>query len=466
MASARHLRSESSESSSSGSGSSYQLILDHILSYPGSYEIPLRTMYTLNCAPRGQARSGSPPSSNNSSPVNPQGPWNQGDNATQTFTESLMAQISRLPNQPTSLPPSFITNFLRKCFPPRLPEVDFPQALTGLDYLKDLETRRRREVANAMARLDVSRDTLDSESEAFASQFPDVASWVKSMEEKERKIDALYTQLYIGIRRWIIINELKLTPFNKHNAVAMLNTLYPPVISTQPTSKLNREILKHQRDGFFKYILSVEKHGDSVLQNLMLQGKGPADANGWVAVTRTLSQYLQLANSIINECNSVSDVDQITPRKNSEAQQPARQNRKADSGVSFTTVDIPSTRSSSIAEPVSPTETARPRTPGMSTKPSSSALEKLARGLKSIGRSRTDATEMISDPTPPPQVPEKSKSLRKMKSMGSIDSRKGSKVDLAAEASQSFNVDQMRQERMKFDRGVLATQKYGTNHKP
>ena len=316
-----------------------------------------------------------------------------------------------------------------------------------------------------MARLDIDRETLDSDPESLASRYPGVAAWVKSIEEKERKIDALYTQLYIGIRRWILINELKLSPFNKHNCVAMLNTLYPPVISTQPTTRLTREILKHQRDGFFKYIQSVEKHGESVLQNLMLQGKGPADGNGWVAVTRTLSQYLQLANSIINECTEITDVHQLTPRKNSDSQRPlSKQQRKADSGVSFTSVDIPSTRSNSIAEPVSPTETARPKTPIISSKGSSSALEKIARGLKSIGRSRTDVTEMISDETPPPPVPEKNKTLRKMKSMGSLDSRKGSKVDLAAaaEASRSFNPDQMRIQRMKFEAGVVAAQKLGT----
>ena len=375
-----------------------------------------------------------------------------------------MTQISQLPNQPTLLPPSFITTFLRRCFPAQLPDVDFPQALTGLDYLKDLEARRRREVASAMARLEIDRETLDSDPESLASRYPGVAAWVKSIEEKERKIDALYTQLYIGIRRWILINELKLSPFNKHNCVAMLNTLYPPVISTQPTTRLTREILKHQRDGFFKYIQSVEKHGDSVLQNLMLQGKGPADANGWVAVTRTLSQYLQLANSIINECTEITDIQQLTPQKNSDPQ-PAfsKQPRKADSGVSFSSVDIPSTRSNSIAEPPSPIETVRPKTPVIASKSSSSAMEKLARGLKSIGRSRTDVTEMISDVTPPPPVPQKHKSLRKMKSMGSLDSRKGSTVDLAAaaEASQPFNADHMRMQRMKYEAGALAAQKLG-----
>jgi hypothetical protein len=72
---------------------------------------------------------------------------------------------------------------------------------------------------------------------------------------------------------------------------------------------------------------------------------------------------------------------------------------------------------------------------------------------------------MISDDTPPPPVPEKNKSLRKMKSMGSFDSRKGSKVDLAAaaEASQPFNADHMRMQRMKYEAGVVAAQKLGTS---
>ena len=372
-----------------------------------------------------------------------------------------MTQISQLPNQPTSLPPSFITGFLRKCFPLELTEVDFPQALTGLDYLKDLETRRRREVASAMARLDIDRETLDSEDDPLTSRYPGVASWVKSIEEKERKIDALYTQLYIGLRRWILINELKLTPFNKHNSVAMLNTLYPPVVQTQPTSKLTRDILKNQRDGFFKYIQSVERNGNHVLQNLMMQGKGPTDPHGWIAVTRTLGQYLQLANSIIKECSEVFDVEQIAPQKKTDAPV-TKPTRKVDSGVSFTGAEIPSTRSSSIVEPTSPTETARPKTPSGGR--SGSTLEKLARGLKTIGRSKT-VTEIIPDDPQPQAPPQKMKSLRKMRSMGAIEGRKGSKVDItAADTSSPFNVDDMRRHRMKYEAGVLAAQKFGTSH--
>lgn len=201
-----HSRSGSADSGSSH-GASYQLILDHILSYPGTYEMPLRTMYTLNCAPRAQplpspARNGSPPSSPGYSPTSPGSPW-KGNGATQQFASSLMSQLSQMPNQPTSLPPSFITSFVMKCFAADLTLVDFPQSLTGLDYLKDLETRRRREIASALNRLGIRRETLGTAEDELTQHYPGVLSWFKSLEDKERKVEALYTQLYVGLRRWV-----------------------------------------------------------------------------------------------------------------------------------------------------------------------------------------------------------------------------------------------------------------------
>lgn len=468
----RHARTDSSDTTSSN-GSSYQLILDHILTYPASYEIPLRTMYQLNCAPRGspsQMRSGTPSSSAGSSPITPQGTF-PDTSSTQTFTESLMQQIQQLPNQPKDLPPSFITHFLQRCFPGRLTEVDFPQALTGLDYLKDLETRRRREVASCMARLEIDREALDVDADSFATKQPGVAYWVKSIEEKERKIDALYTQLYIGFRRWILINELSLLPFNKHNCVAMLNTLYPPVMSTQPTAKLTRQVLKNQRDGFFKYIQSVEKNGSHVLRTLMQQGKAPTDVNGWPAVTRTLGLYLQLATSMIKSCAEILDVQSVLQlTAPSSVKPPTRSSRKADSGVSFNSLDLPSPREASIPEPAFPTEplphpTASPVSATFPSQPGPkhpSALEKLARGLKTIGRSRTDATEMVSTHTSFPNIPAasaqqqgtpKPKSLRKMRSMGALEGKKKAPVKDVT----GYDVQEMRGARERWEASAAVT---------
>jgi hypothetical protein len=83
--------------------------------------------------------------------------------------------------------------------------VDFPQALAGLDYLKDLENRRRKEVAAALRRLGLTTDRTSNERE-LAKKYPGVSAWVKSIEEKERHVEALYTQVYLGLRRWVSIS--------------------------------------------------------------------------------------------------------------------------------------------------------------------------------------------------------------------------------------------------------------------
>ncbi len=206
---ASHSRQPSEDTISSSSGSSFNLILEHILSYPGSYEIPLRTMYTLNCAPRAQPlpisrpHANSQSSSGGPSPTTSHFSRNDTSMATAQFTSSLMTQISQLPSQPCSLPPSFINSFARRCFPPVLTDVDFPQSLTALDYIKDLEMRRRRDFAAALHRLGIERDTLGTDADDFSTKYPGVATWVRGMEEKERKIETLYTQLFVAVRRWV-----------------------------------------------------------------------------------------------------------------------------------------------------------------------------------------------------------------------------------------------------------------------
>lgn len=206
------------QSESASEGSALPWILDHYLTYPGSYEIPLRTMYALNCTSTAQPLTPATPYPDSafarekvqktSPPTSPTLPQNDkrhmnniSDPAAQ-FKAQLVSQIARLPSQPCSLPPSFVTSFLRRCFAPQLEEVDFPQALTGLDYLKDLEMRRRKEVVSALKRLGVNRDDL-REREELGKKYPGVRRWIDSIERDEKEVEALYTQVYIGLRRWV-----------------------------------------------------------------------------------------------------------------------------------------------------------------------------------------------------------------------------------------------------------------------
>ena len=82
--------------------------------------------------------------------------------------------------------------------------VDFPQSLTALDYLKDLETRRRKEIAHSFRTLNLDQSNLNSEKmHDLRSWNPAVADWVESLEAKLRRVDALYSNVYISLRRWV-----------------------------------------------------------------------------------------------------------------------------------------------------------------------------------------------------------------------------------------------------------------------
>ena len=113
-----------------------------------------------------------------------------------------MTHIGNLPSQPFSLPPSFITSFVRRCFPAELCQVDFTQALTALDYLKDLENRRKRELSVALQRLGLDAAIVE-QSGGKISKNGKLSDWVLSMQGKEKKVEALYSQVYIGLRRWV-----------------------------------------------------------------------------------------------------------------------------------------------------------------------------------------------------------------------------------------------------------------------
>ena len=108
------------------------------------------------------------------------------------------SHVSHLTNalQPTSLPPSFITSFVIKCFAPELDRIDFPQALTAMDYLKDLEVRRRREVLAALDKLGIDRNDIGHR-DKLAKKYPGVLQWVVDVEQKEREVrGTLHPGLY------------------------------------------------------------------------------------------------------------------------------------------------------------------------------------------------------------------------------------------------------------------------------
>ena len=94
-------------------------------------------------------------------------------------------------------------DFVRNVFTEDLCLVDFTQALTAMDYLKDLEARRKDEMTAVLGRLGIDASTLDTEKERLRTDQPKVADWVANIVDKAKRVESLYTQVYIGLRRWV-----------------------------------------------------------------------------------------------------------------------------------------------------------------------------------------------------------------------------------------------------------------------
>ena len=272
----------------------------------------------------------------------------------------------------------------------------------------------------------------------------------------------------------ILINEMSLEPFNKHNCVAMLNTLYPPVISTPPTSKLTPAVLKSQRDGFFRYIRAVEQNGSKVLNNLMLQGKRPGDSDGWGAVASTIDGYLRVA------CTSIAEFSEIGTAEQFAGSEEKLSRRKVDSGVSFGSSKQsarPETRDGSAlmrdkagSPPTVSSSTFR--SPSVASS-KGSTLERIARELRRMGRrNKVDVEEIIvkpahqvegsDSPSSSQMKLSRSRSLRRMKSFGALGelrSANASTVSVANTAGHnrktseapSFDKHEMQRQRLLYE---------------
>ncbi|KAF2760086.1 hypothetical protein EJ05DRAFT_271844 [Pseudovirgaria hyperparasitica] len=458
----RNASADSTGTTSSNGTSAYPMILEHVLSYPGTYEISLRTMYTLNSAPRTHGPNRSTTSSYESDSSNASS--NSPVANTTQFSSALMSHIAKLPAQPCSLPPSFIISFVRRCFHPELTMVDFPQALAALDYLNDLENRRKKEVRAAFAKLGIeaSLDGEETDRERVFSQYPGVAQWVKNAEAKERKLDSVYTAVYLGLRRWVLINEMCLEPFHKNNCHAMLNTIFPPIPPRkQPTSLLKPEVLMSQRESFFQYINKVSKHGKAVLKPLQMHQKKEQDLNGWAEVVRALEKYLLIAKNMIDDCVDIS----IEPFVDEAAK---RGGRKTDSGVSFGSDRSKVSAAPSIGGSITGDyKSMEQPLKGLST------IEKITREFKRMRsksrnrmeveeiRPRVGTPESLRSERPISPQQDRLRGVKKMKSASALshirqassgsNSNGGSRQNSDASA---FDPEEMRRARQRYDEGV------------
>ena len=212
-----------------------------------------------------------------------------------------------------------------------------------------------------------------------------------------------------------------LEPKNKANHIAMLNTLFPPVSAATitPTPQLTQQILKSQRDGFFRYINAVDSHGGDVLHPVISQGAPEGHATSWPLVHEALEKHLTLATEVIEECLLVNEPAHLADSGSLHRSK----NRKVDSGISFGSSHTDISVSEGVMEkplPYFPVPTP--------AKSGGSALERLVCEIRKLG------------------VSAKSKNLKKMKSKAVLNDRPGSQSSFSE--SSFFEIDEQKRRRL------------------
>ncbi|KAL3419733.1 hypothetical protein PVAG01_08231 [Phlyctema vagabunda] len=315
-------------------------ILHHILECELSSELPLRIMYSFNAGqklptlkevhkwwaydPKGKLiieflTSLPPTDAPPAEPAPIPEPTLQEDRREMRQDRLLDAgneqlfDINKLIKSPTQdrrqsqgMPRGFISNFcLSKVFTASYNNVDFSQALTAIDYLRDLECTRRSALREAAQRLGIEkgnwRDVLAHD--------PVAKKWVEDAQVEEQITEGFYASLFMSLRIWVMVNDLQSEPYYKPNALAMLNTLFPPSIQELPNDRISVKALHKYRSTFYRYITSVGSKGTHVLDNLIVKLQQPGAKHSWSVTRFNLEEYIKCANSMIDEALLVDSID-------------------------------------------------------------------------------------------------------------------------------------------------------------
>ncbi len=219
----------------------YAWIADHLMTSPSTYQMPLRAMWELN-APGGElstrhqrhhpgstpgtpsSRSGSGISHEGISSYEEEDASARSSSSATSFTPSTLSSLrdprdtlatlhanvmqhfttTTTTSPGANMPLTTITNFVREALPGELRQVRFSEGLTCLDFLREIETKRRREWAGVRIRLGVPPDQggRASYTERVEDGSP-VDAWIQAMTEKEQDAESLYSQVYVGVRHWV-----------------------------------------------------------------------------------------------------------------------------------------------------------------------------------------------------------------------------------------------------------------------
>jgi hypothetical protein len=98
------------------------------------------------------------------------------------------------------LPPDFVGNLcLNRIFTEPWGKADLKHALTGLDYLSNLECTRRTALREAAQRLRINEYNW----QRVLTENNEARAWIYSIQEQEDEIELYYSTLWVDLRIWV-----------------------------------------------------------------------------------------------------------------------------------------------------------------------------------------------------------------------------------------------------------------------
>ncbi|RDL33856.1 uncharacterized protein BP5553_08224 [Venustampulla echinocandica] len=208
--------------------------------------------------------------------------------------------------QTHGFPPHFVRDIcLQKVFLKEYKEVDFGQALTCLDYLRDLELSRRTALREVAERLNIKEDSWRS----VLQEEPEAYAWVSSVQLQELEIEKYYAAIFVDLRIWTMVHELQYEPFYKPNVLAMLNTLFPPSLKDMPNDRVDIKTLNKYRSTFYGHILAVEAQGSAIVKDFIDKLLSPDTKHSWPETRNNLVAYIELAEKMITQAKEISGME-------------------------------------------------------------------------------------------------------------------------------------------------------------
>ncbi|KAI9052355.1 hypothetical protein LZ554_003705 [Drepanopeziza brunnea f. sp. 'monogermtubi'] len=206
-----------------------------------------------------------------------------------------------------TIPVSTIRTYcLQRSFVSNFSEFEPLSGLAALDFLRDLEFSRRDHLRGVGKRLSLTmhnwRTALIEEDKAL--------EWMERAQARDMKAQTLYADLFVNLRIWIMIATLVDKDFYEPDALAMLNTLFPPVVNETPDASFDPNTLVELRSKYFEYLHDMRTGSTKISEVLNMYHK-PSHLRSWFRVRETIDEYLKVVEVIMEGVRGINNVKDL-----------------------------------------------------------------------------------------------------------------------------------------------------------